>query len=336
MAERTRPVADMLRVDAVLPSFHGLRGRGLIRAPKGRFVVECRMDLRQALLAAFAASFVCGPKDEEFRFSGEISNRALLEAIADDPSGGATLDNWPTKIECEAICEASYSVMFHATQRWVDGEVESCELQLSERGNSSGGHVVCSGHAKIERYCIGEGRRPFGHVEHVEHVEHVDAGQGHELGPTLAAMAHLEAASVDAFEELATQLQGWAAPRELVQRCRLAAADERRHARWLTRLAEREGASVPKPTQIAQTPTPFEVALHNAREGCVHETFGALLAMHRAHRADRPDLRRIFERIAVDETRHAQLAWDLHDWLCARLSAEQVETVEAARARALA
>ena len=52
----------------------------------------------------------------------------------------------------------------------------------------------------------------------------------------------------------------------------------------------------------------------NAREGCVRETFGALIAMHQAERAGDPIIRRAMRRIAEEETRHAELAWEVASW----------------------
>ena len=59
------------------------------------------------------------------------------------------------------------------------------------------------------------------------------------LGAWLAANAHLEAASIDAFEILAAELGAHRAPRVLIQAARAATADERRHADAMGRLAVR-------------------------------------------------------------------------------------------------
>jgi hypothetical protein len=59
----------------------------------------------------------------------------------------------------------------------------------------------------------------------------------------------------------------------------------------------------------------------NAVEGCVRETFGALLAMHQRARAKDPGVRRAMATIALDETHHAELAWAIHRWALPRLSA---------------
>ena len=80
----------------------------------------------------------------------------------------------------------------------------------------------------------------------------------------------------------------------------------------------------------------LEVALNNAVEGCVHETWAACLATHQAVTAPDAVLRRIFAKIARDEVRHAQLAWDLHEWFLTQLSPEEAQQVQAAQHQAMA
>jgi hypothetical protein len=57
-----------------------------------------------------------------------------------------------------------------------------------------------------------------------------------------------------------------------------------------------------------------QLAVENAVEGCVRETYGALLATWQARAAAEPRVRAMMAAVAVDETRHAQLAWDLDAW----------------------
>jgi rubrerythrin len=80
----------------------------------------------------------------------------------------------------------------------------------------------------------------------------------------------------------------------------------------------------------------LEVALNNAVEGCVYETWAACLATHQAVTAPDAVLRRIFAKIARDEVRHAQLAWDLHEWFLTQLSPEEAQQVQAAQHQAMA
>jgi hypothetical protein len=286
------------------------------------------MDVRLALLTILStvpltgcpsSIWNCNPEDEQFDLDEEV-----LAADLDELVELYGLSGWD-QLDCETVCRETYA----AIREWDAGPIDSCELTLPENPDGSGmpGQVTCTGTGH-EYIC--EGRRPLGHVERG------DEDCSDPLGRTLAAMAYLEAASVLAFEQLANQLSGFAAPHELIERCLVAASDERAHARWLTTLAQRHGASVPIATQTPAQSDLLDVALHNAVEGCVHETFAALLAACRAQRATSPVLRRVFAKIAVDETKHGQLAWDIHAYLQTRLDADGAASVAAAQQLALA
>jgi hypothetical protein len=56
------------------------------------------------------------------------------------------------------------------------------------------------------------------------------------------------------------------------------------------------------------------VARENAVEGCVRETYAALLACRQARAATDPAIRSAMAGIARDETRHAALAWAVDGW----------------------
>jgi hypothetical protein len=156
----------------------------------------------------------------------------------------------------------------------------------------------------------------------------------HDLKQQLDAMAAMEQVSIAAFVELADQLKVAGAPAELSARCLAAADDDRRHIELLVELgAERPCTSLaPAPSKTSLT----DFALHNAVEGCVLDTWAALLARIQAAHAPDERTRRVFERIAADEADHAQLAWDLHVWFVEVLEPSDAAAVEAARARALA
>jgi hypothetical protein len=156
------------------------------------------------------------------------------------------------------------------------------------------------------------------------------------LGDYFARMAEEEAASVDAFSVLERELAALGAPEELVVAARRAREDERRHARAMTRLAARCAAR-PSRARRAREPRPDAgaMALENALQGCVRETYAALLATWQAERAGDPVIRRSLARIAADETRHAALAWAIDAWLKPSLDAATRRTVARARRRAL-
>lgn len=149
------------------------------------------------------------------------------------------------------------------------------------------------------------------------------------LGEYFAEIAHLEAASIDAFRVLQGELTRFRAPARLVHAARRARRDEERHVRLTSALARRFGGT-PRSPKVA-TPrarTLVELAIENAVEGCVRETFGALVAHYQARAASDLEVRAAMARIARDETAHAELAWRTHAWAIARLT-----RVERARVR---
>jgi len=153
-----------------------------------------------------------------------------------------------------------------------------------------------------------------------------------ELGAYFARVARLEAASVDAFQILAEELAAHGAPARLVRACERAAADEVRHAEVTARLARRHGAR-PRAPRVVRGPVRslVEIALENAVEGCVRETYGALEGLHQAAMAADPEVRAAMQRIARDESRHGALSWSIGEWLETRLTSEERRRVRAAR-----
>jgi hypothetical protein len=159
--------------------------------------------------------------------------------------------------------------------------------------------------------------------------------EGSPAGRYLAQATHLEAASVTAFERLADELDGHGAPPGLGRGARRAARDEARHARLVGRLARAAGSRPPglrvKPPRRR---TLAALAIENATEGCVRETFGALIAWWQAAAATDPAVRRVARSIAPDESRHANLAWQIDAWARRRLPVRSQRQLDAARARA--
>lgn len=175
--------------------------------------------------------------------------------------------------------------------------------------------------------CI-NGRRPEGLVRAAKRCSNA-------VGAYFAECAHLEAASVVAFERLARELRAHGAPASLVEAAERARGDEVRHARTTAALARRYGGE-PEPVVVEDRDVRslFEIALENAVEGCVRETFGALVAMHQNRRAGDPRVARAMRGIADDETRHAALSWDVAEWVDTRLTADERRRLAAARAEA--
>jgi hypothetical protein len=158
------------------------------------------------------------------------------------------------------------------------------------------------------------------------------------IGDVFADMAHLEAASVHAFRALRRDLHAFGAPRAMQRAAARAMRDEARHARIMQRLARaHRGKAVPK-VRVRATPRPSleDFARENAVEGCVHETYAALLATWPANHAEDPRIARAMQRIARDETDHAALSWAVAGFAEPRLTPEARARVRLAVERALA
>jgi hypothetical protein len=184
--------------------------------------------------------------------------------------------------------------------------------------------VVCE---EYEPAHCGGASLPAGRVPRGMVSPHTSSGHG----GLLAAAAYLEAASVTAFERLAQALQVHGAPGSLARQARAAASDERRHAAQMARLAARFGAR-PAELHVEEVgePSLFELAIDNARQGCVRESYGALLALHQARHAVDPELRATMAAIAADEAGHAALSWRVHRWARSGLDLPERAAVDAA------
>lgn len=238
----------------------------------------------------------------------------------------------PGQQDCLALC------------RQREPSTESCTVgTLSVPGAGSdagsgagadGGSDAGSGAVTSIVHCRGtyetcvDGRRPEG-----LHEPRLDARC--TLGGLFARMAWLEAASVPAFLRLASELKAHGAPEVLVRAARRAAGEEVRHTRTLRALARQHGASVPA---VEHAPFPVRsleaLAVENAREGCVRETFGAVVAGWQARAAEDARVREELGRIAEDELRHAELAWAVEAWVAERLTPEARQRVRDARREA--
>jgi hypothetical protein len=179
----------------------------------------------------------------------------------------------------------------------------------------------------FECYTCVEGRRPQGYVEQPLVAS---------VAGWLAHAADLERVSIDAFQILQRELRHHGAPAALVALAAGAEADEVRHARILTTMARREGAT-PSSVPIAHGDVRalVDIALENAVEGCIRETFGALVAGWQSQHASRKDVAGAMKGIYRDETRHADLAWQVHAWLMESLDAADRARVERAMVEAI-
>lgn len=155
-------------------------------------------------------------------------------------------------------------------------------------------------------------------------------------GAYFAKMAHEEAASVHAFQRMKQELLRFGAPASLVRAAERAAREEIRHASTMQRLARRCGARCP-PVRVRhpRVRSLEAMAIENAVEGCINETFGALLMTWQAQHAPTAELRKTFSKIAEDETGHAALSGELAAWSEAQLGDRARARVARARAQAV-
>jgi hypothetical protein len=234
--------------------------------------------------------------------------------------------------KCRAVCGIDVNgceavVMVGGDENRPSSMTGHIECHFANRSASSGGGFEFDPF-HLNSCPFGCGRRPSS--AEVPRARSADPLVGHVMD-----IAMLEALSVRAFAQLARDLRTHA-PR-LLPRARLARRDERRHARHARAVLRELGGTlgrVPSVTLVARGLE--DAALDNAIEGCVSETFGAIVASVQARRAKHPSMRRFFEAIARDEVEHAALSWDVHDALWPRLGRAARAKIADGRLHALA
>jgi|HubBroStandDraft_4_1064222.scaffolds.fasta_scaffold10933_6 hypothetical protein len=124
--------------------------------------------------------------------------------------------------------------------------------------------------------------------------------------------------------------------RSLVAAAKRAAHDELRHARIMRAFAARFGGTPCRP-RVERGPIRSleEMAIENAAEGCLRETFGALVGMWQARFAGDPQVRRAMRAVARDESQHAALSWEVARWIEPRLGTDARARLAGAKADAI-
>ena len=193
---------------------------------------------------------------------------------------------------------------------------------VDERGVVREREKVATNSYDVADPCHPMGRRP---------ADFVDITSGGTVHGYFVRALHHEAESVRAFERIARELRAFGAPEELWRAAERAAADERDHA---ARCAELAGVPLAIASDELPVRSAIELAIDNMREGCIGESYAALVAVVQAQTAA-PTLRTHFAAIAADELAHAALAHAIAEWLEAKLTAAERDQVRAARAAAL-
>lgn len=162
-----------------------------------------------------------------------------------------------------------------------------------------------------------------------------------ELARSWEHTAQMEHASVAAFARFALQLLSLGAPADLLARTQRAMSDEIAHAKLAFALAAAYGGSPVGPAPLAIDGAMNEgndvasIVRLVVREGCVGETVAALEAAELHERCEDPAPRRVLDRIADEETQHAELAWRTVKWalgahgdVVSRVLAEELSAIE--------
>lgn len=146
-----------------------------------------------------------------------------------------------------------------------------------------------------------------------------------ELADRFRRIAFDEHASIAAFARSLAMLSALGAPAALIAATSRALSDEVEHAREAFALAAHFGGDELGPGAFPEAVAPFATVEHLAEAllvdvivgGCVGESLAVLEA--EAWLATSPaEARSFFERVVVDEARHAELAFDTARWLIAR------------------
>lgn len=283
-----------------------------------------------ALAAAVSSGCASGPRAED----GGISTTSSVSVTGTAPAklgpdckfdkpvvtgcGGAEVELRSTLAECGLPAEG-------------DLTTEQCNV-LCETFPTRGCRVYTRPGAKEKVYC--DAANPcLGRLASRGRHPRVSARRA----PLhLARAARMEADSVDAFRELASDLAAFGAPVALVRACRRSAQQEARHARSMARLAVRFGGSPPPPRAArAKGFRSLEsLALHNEREGVVGEMMGALVAAYQSERASDPKVRGAMKAVAREELEHAALSIRIGAWARAALGPRGARKLDRERARA--
>jgi hypothetical protein len=204
-----------------------------------------------------------------------------------------------------------------------------------------GNQRILSCNYDVQKVCAAVGRRPAGLQEDTptplaaQHTDTIDPLR--EVGEFFAHLAYLEEAAVTAFEYLVKELEAYNAPTELVQIAKDGITEEIEHAKLMQQLALRYGGTL-KPVEVE----PFalrslaDIAIDNAKEGCIRETFGSLFAMWQSMTSEDEAVKVTMERIAHEESRHGALSWGIDSWIQPLLTEEQRTQCTQARQEAVA
>ena len=156
-------------------------------------------------------------------------------------------------------------------------------------------------------------------------VEKETSAQGSNIiGAWFARAAHAEHASVFAFAQLHRELSNLGASHELLSKIADAIREEASHTKMMKDFAKANKGNL---KEIQEHPigsrSIWEIAVENLLEGCINESYAALQALYQSRHAQTDQLKGLFLTIAQDECKHAEIAREVHIFLCTLLTAEE-------------
>lgn len=147
----------------------------------------------------------------------------------------------------------------------------------------------------------------------------------HEIGIEWIQQAEAEHASVASFARHTLQLMSMGAPAKLLTSSQQASLDEIKHAKMSYGIASAFLDSDVSPGALdvdgsLETLQIKDIIQSVIQEGCIGETLSAIEAHFAAYHSKDDAIKDILTEIAVDEARHAQLAWDTIMWITKKYS----------------
>ncbi len=199
---------------------------------------------------------------------------------------------------CATICSET-NIIYTCTCEYIKEIDNAFEFQCStERENFV---YEGRGNGNIRKNSTGEGSNP--------------------IAIWSARAYHAEASSVAAFLQIRTELDAFGAPQELLDRSLRSACDEVAHAKAMRHICLQHGGSLSK-LEFGTLPSRslFAFAIDNIEEGCVGEAYAAMCVLFQSQNLPPSDIQKLLQKIARDELKHVELAYDIHTWCCSQLS----------------
>ena len=141
-----------------------------------------------------------------------------------------------------------------------------------------------------------------------------------EIGRFWLEQAELSHAALASFARNTLYLMSLGSPPGLLVSSQEAGIDKIKHARLFYGFASafigQELAPGPLDVEGCLDDTDIRFITQSLiKEGCIEETIGAIEARFRAHHAEDPAIKAALTQLALDETNHAQYAWETLEWI---------------------